>query len=512
MSKFKEPPEPGSQRRLVPLSLDEATADAMDVRLLSEVMDRLDWRGLESGYSELGCRAYPPKMMAKVLVYAYLKGVRSSRKIAEMVRYDNRMIWLAGGLRPDFHTLARFRREKFEELGELFRDSIRLCQEAGLVVMRQVAVDGTKLRANASRKSLYDGKRVERERAYVERVLAEAEATDAEEDGVLGAGDGTPEELRDPKRRKEKLDEIERRLKESKKKHISSSDPDSRLIQTSSGIRPSYNVQAAVDADQQVIVGAYVTQSESDHGQLPAMLEEVEANTGAKADVVLADSGYSDQRTQAALAERGQEALIPPREQPRRQQRDDGYGSQCFAYDEERDVCICPQGRELRRRRELTHNGREYVVYEGVGCRECGARGECIRDRHHRRRQLWRQVMAQSRERMKERLRSAEGRALYAVRGRTVEPVFGQMKGSRRFDRLLLRGLRGARAEVALMCLAHNVMKCARQASAALRALLSFTRSPGRVIGGASRPSGAKIASLPAGRRQSLTIPLPVAF
>jgi len=324
MGKFKEPPQPGSQRALLPVSLDEATADAMDVRLLSEVMDRLDWRGLEAGYSELGCRAYPPKIMAKVVVYAYLKGVRSSRKIAEMVRYDNRMIWLAGGLRPDFHTLARFGREKFEELGELFRDSIRLCQEAGLVVMRQVAVDGTKLRANASRKSLYDAKRIERERAFVERVLAEAEATDAEEDAVLGAGDGTAAELRDPQRRKEKLDEIERRLKESQKKHLSTSDPDSRLIQTSRGIRPSYNVQAAVDAEEQVIVGAYVTQSESDHGQLPGMLEQVEANTGVRPDMVLADSGYSDQRTQAALVERGQDALIPPQAQSAKQQRDDG--------------------------------------------------------------------------------------------------------------------------------------------------------------------------------------------
>jgi len=191
---------------------------------------------------------------------------------------------------------------------------------------------------------------------------------------------------------------------------------------------------------------------------------------------------------------------------------DDGYGRQCLVYDEEQDVYICPQGRELTRRRELTHNGREYVVYAGIGCRECGARGECIRDRHHRQRQLWRRVGSEGRERMKERLRTAEGRALYAVRGRTVEPVFGQMKGSRRFDRLLLRGLPGARAEVALMCLAHNLMKCARQASAVLRALLSFTRSLGRVIGGASRPCGAKIASLPAGRRQSLTIPLSAAF
>lgn len=484
MGKFKEPRQPGSQMWLMPPSLDEAVAEALDVRLLSEVMDRLDWRGLEAGYSGIGCRAYPPKMMAKVLVYAYLKGIRSSRKIAEMVRYDTRMMWLAGGLTPDFHTLARFRRERLKGLEELFRGSVRLCMEMGLVAMRQMAVDGTKVRANASRKSLYDAKRLERERSFVEKVLAEAEAADAEEDAVFGDGDGTPEELRDPKRRKEKLDEIERRLKESKREQVSTSDPDSRMMKTSDGIRMSYNVQAAVDEENQVIVGAYVTQSENDHGQLATMLGQVEENTGAKADVALADTGYSDQRTQKALAEREQDALIPPRRQPRAQQRADGYDSECFVYERDKDVYICPCGRELTRRQELTHNGGRYVVYAGVGCKQCMAQGECIRDRHHRERRLWRPLMSEARKLMRERLSTREGRELYAVRGRTVEPVFGQMKYNLRFDRMLLRGLDGARAEVALIHLVHNLMKCVRERMQSLRGVIWGFGGLWKAIGG----------------------------
>src|SRR4030042_6372274 len=118
MGKFKEMPQPGSQRLLWPRSLDEAVVDAPEVRLLSEGMDDLDFSQLEATYSEVGCRAYPPRMMAKVLVYAYLKGIRSSRQIAEMVRHDDRMRWLAGGLRPDFHTIARFRKGRLEELSD----------------------------------------------------------------------------------------------------------------------------------------------------------------------------------------------------------------------------------------------------------------------------------------------------------------------------------------------------------------------------------------------------------
>ena len=460
MGKFKEPRQPRSQLCMLPPSLDEAVAEALDVRLLSEVMDRLDWREMEAEYAAIGCRAYAPKMMAKVLVYAYLKGVRSSRRIAEMVRYDTRMMWLAGGLTPDFHTLARFRKTKLERFEELFRGSVRLCMEMGLVAMREVAVDGTKLRANASRKSLYDAKRIERERAFVGKVLAEADAADAADDAAFGDGDGTPEELRDPEKRKAKLDEIERRLKESGKKHLSTSDPDSRLIKTSGGILPSYNVQAAVDAEQQVIVGAYVTQSESDHGQMAPMLDEVEANTGAKADVVLADSGYSDQRTHEALAERAQDALIPPRAQRR---KDEGYDAGRFVYAPDRNVYICPCGQELTPRRRLTHNGCEYDVYEGVACKKCPLRVECIGSKDHCRRQLWRHTLAEAREQMRDRLKTAEGRELYAVRGRTVEPVFGQMKGNRGFVRLLLRGLAGVSAEVLLIFLAHNVMKCVQE-------------------------------------------------
>jgi transposase len=493
MAKFKVAPEPGSQRVLWPRSLDEAVADSPEVRLVSEIIDRLDFSQLEASYAEVGCRAYPPRMMTKVLVYAYLKGIRSSRQIADMVGHDDRMRWLAGGLEPDFHTIARFRKEKLGELSDLFQQSIRLCQEIGLVRMHQVAVDGTKVRADASRQSLYDEKRLQRERKRVARILAEAEAVDAEEDALYGeeSGEVSPEALGEARARQEKLDEIDRQLKESGRKQVSTSDPDSRMMKTTRGVLPSYNVQAAVDAEHQVIVAAYVTQSEHDHGQLPVMLAEVEENTGARADVVLADSGYSDQPTYEALAARGQEALIPPPEQGGSRRREDGYGAESFRYDEDKDSYACPLGGELTRRRDMTHYGRGYIEYAGVGCRECGARGECIRTRHHRERRLWRPVTARTRERMRERLETPEGREAYAVRGRTVEPVFGQMKGNRRFDRLMLRGLAGAQSEVALICLVHNVMKCVRQRMHSFCALLGAGGGLWRAIRGRKGIMGA---------------------
>ena len=165
MPQFKQMPCDPKQMWLVAPSLDEMVGLDSDVRALSEAMDRLDWSAMEGTYSETGCPAYPPRVMTKLLVYAYSKGVRSSRKIEELVEHDVRYMWLGGQLKPDFRTIARFRKEKFNEVSELFADSVRLCKEAGLVSMQVVAIDGTKVAANAGKKSVYDAKRLERERA-----------------------------------------------------------------------------------------------------------------------------------------------------------------------------------------------------------------------------------------------------------------------------------------------------------------------------------------------------------
>ena len=214
MPQFKQMPCDPKQMWLVAPSLDEMVGLDSDVRALSEAMDRLDWSAMEGTYSETGCPAYPPCVMTKLLVYAYSKGVRSSRKIEELVEHDVRYMWLGGQLKPDFRTIARFRKEKFNEVSELFADSVRLCKEAGLVSMQVVAIDGTKVAANAGKKSVYDAKRLEREREAVERVLREAEEVDASEDAQYGDSNGReiPEHLRDAQKRKEKLDEIAQRL------------------------------------------------------------------------------------------------------------------------------------------------------------------------------------------------------------------------------------------------------------------------------------------------------------
>ncbi len=462
MPKFKEMPMEPSQLMLYGQSVEDALPPDSDVRVFSEMMDYLDYSALESRRSKTGCPAYPPKTMSKILGYAYSKKIRSSRRIEEALKVDVRFIWLGGGLKPDHNTIARFRKGNGDGIENLFKQSVKLCMRAGLVFLNSVSTDGTKIVAAASKKRIYKRERVEREMRLVEQILAEAEETDRIEDELYGSGNGRgeiPEELRDAKVRKQKLEEIVRQLKESKSTNAVSSDADCRVMKTrNNGSCPGYNLQASVDTQNQIILAMELTADETDHGHLPGMVEQIESNTGAAPDVSLADSGYCDEQTLKWVEQSEQDTLIPPLEQPREAKRTDLFATKCFLYDDGRDVLICPAGRELTFRAQNKLSCAHYKRYAARGCRSCSFHNECCGRKANRRIDV--SVVADVRRRIRDRLQTQEGRELYALRKQTVEPVFGQMKANRGFDRLLLHGYEGALVETALMCLIHNVFKC----------------------------------------------------
>jgi len=462
MPRFKEMAHNPEQLWLLPPSLEELVGKDWDVRMLSEVMDCLDWSNLESDCVGPGRPCYPPKVMTKILVYAYSKGVRSSRKIEELVSCDVRYMWLAGCLKPDFHTIARFRKDNSDEFTKLFADSVRLCKDSGLVLMHVVSVDGSKLAANASRDSMYSQKRLDRELASVEKILREAEEVDKAEDAEYGDGNGitVPDDLKDANKRREKIRALAEKLKANKSKYVSSSDDECRMMKTRSGVRPAYNVQAAVDSEHQVIVATKVVQTEHDHGQLADMLVEVKGNTGLDSCLVLADTGYCDEATLIALDDAGQDALIPPEKHSSESKRNDLFCSRCFVGDNDKDTLICPAGRELARRNNSKCSSGTYKVYRARGCRSCSFQSECVKGKINREVRI--SVVAELRDKMMNGLKSAAGKEVFRLRGQTVEPVFGQVKHDRGLDRLYLNGIDGAKAEVMLGFLAHNLMKCAR--------------------------------------------------
>lgn len=461
MANFRRHRMDPAQLWLLPPSLDDLVGQDSEVRLLGEAVDAMDLTALYSSYSHTGRPAYDPASVVKVLLFAYSRGVRSSRRIAELVACDVRFMWLAKGDRPDFHTIARFRREKWELLQRVFAESVRLCTRAGLVLFESLSIDGTKIKANASRTSLVAAE----ELRAIEEILREAEAVDAEEDERFGeaAGRELPEGLKDPKERKTRLRQLLEELEKDQPKRVSATDPEARLMQTRVGVELCYNTQAAVDSLDQVVTAFGVVAQAWDNRQVLPMIEAAQENVGMLPDVVLADAGYSSEETLSGLHERGQQALIPSVAPAAQRDGDPAFAAAEFSYDPEHDALVCPKGRELHFRREHQGGSGRYRLYGATGCRGCSFYRQCVPGGKGNR-TIRRSVIAELRDQMRKALATEEGQAVYAVRGETVEPVFGCLKQNLGFRRFLLRGLNGATAEAAILFTVHNVKKWMRWA------------------------------------------------
>jgi transposase len=469
MPRYKQMPLEPSQLMLYGQSVEDAVPRSCDVRAYRDVTECLDYSCLEARCCERGCPPYPPEVMLRVLGYAYSKGIRSSRKIEQHLNYDVRFIWLAGGLKPDHNTIARFRKENWEEFKGLFAQSARLCCEFGLVSLNVVSTDGSKIRAAASKKQMYNQGRLEREMAAVEKILQEAEQTDRAEDEQDGGNtdDKLPEHLRDANERKARLQQIAKQLGASDSKCVVVSEPESRAMETGDGIRPAYNLQACVDAESQVIVAMDLTQAINDVGQLPSMSSEVERVTGMSADAMLADGGYVDEATLIWTDQCNSDVLMPVSRHWRESRRDanDLFANRCFLLDEDRDVLICPAGRQLTFRGQYRTKAGGYRRYQARDCRSCSFYELCVADSLKGKR-ISVSVVEPQRVKLRDKLVSAEGKRLYALRKQTVEPVFGRIKSNLEMSRFLLCGLKGATAEAALICMVHNVLKCMTSAAA----------------------------------------------
>src|SRR5271157_4222265 len=435
MSKTYKPYQP-EQDLLLPPSLKDWLPEKHLAYFVSEVVDELDLSGIYAVYEkdERGQPPYDPRMMTKVLVYGYCVGVYSARKIQQRLIEDVAFRVLAAGNAPDFRTIADFRKQHLEVLKGLFEQVLKMALELGAMKLGRVALDGSKVKANASKHKAMSYERMqEQEKAIKEQVkelLARAEAADAEEDERYGkerAGDELPEELQRRETRLKRIREAKRALEErarekakkesqqgqaveearpKAKDQYNFTDPESRIMPSSSeGFVQAYNAQIVVEPELQLIVGQAVTQAGNDKEQVAPMMAAVETQAGQRPEAVIADSGYCSEKNLEDLAseqqpERRIEAFIATERQK--------HG--------ERRVC---------------------------------ARGPLPKG-------------ATRVERMKRKLLRKAGAAIYAARKGIVEPVFGQIKQARGFRRFSLRGFEKVQAEWALVCATHNILKMYR--------------------------------------------------
>lgn len=410
---------------------------------ISDVVDTLDLREITEEYLHLqgGHPAYHPAMMLKLLFYGYCIGIRSSRRIEQKTFEDVAFRVLSCDSHPDHSRISDFRKRHLAAISRLFVQVLDICKESGLVKLGYVALDGTKVKANASKhKAMSYERMVKKEEELareVEKLLKQAEALDRKEDKKYGKGkrgDELPDELKFKRTRLEKIREAKRALEEEvreeaarkpkegsdekpledggsggsetpeekpkPKKQRNFTDPDSRIMLNGAtkAFEQAYNGQAAVDCDSQVIVAADVTQQANDKQQLIPMLQQIEENLGEIPDRVLADSGYFSHKNVEGAVDGFTEPFIP-RERVK-------HGD---------PVQPAPRGR----------------IPDNLS----------VVDRAQR------------------RLKTKEGQEIYSKRKESVEPVFGQIKENRGIRGFLLRGLAAVKGEWNLICLTHNILK-----------------------------------------------------
>jgi transposase len=421
------------QSLLLPPSPRDWLPDGHLAYFLSDTVDALDLKAFDEPYAGDGRRnsPYDPRMMVKLLLYGYATGVFSSRKVAKKLHEDVAFRVLAGESFPAHRTLAEFRQRHLAAFQSLFVQVLLIAREAGLLRMGTVAVDGTKVKASASKRKAMSYGRMKQDqellRSEIEELTSRATQVDAEEDAQYGpdnSGDELPEELRRREQRLGKIQEAIERLRsrqaaedrakdrkeapaatETKrrefgepldKKQDNFTDPESRIMKTSSGFEQCYNGQLAVDGESRLILAAKVTQSGTDHDELLPVLEEVRANVGQLPQVVLADAGYRSEENLQGL----EAAAI------------DAY------------VALGREGKKSVVKNEEQHPATQ---------------------------------------RMKQKLETTEGRKRYSKRKVIVEPVNGWIKSVLGFRQFSLRGLKKVAGEWTLVCLALNLRQMSPQ-------------------------------------------------
>lgn len=433
------------QAWLLPPSVRELVPDGDPAHFIRDVVrEQLDLSAILDTYDEeRGFPPYHPTMMTAVLLYAYTQGIYSSRKIARATRTRVDFMAVAAMQQPDFRTVNSFRKRHLAALGDLFGQVLKLCQKAGMVSLGHVALDGTKMKANASKRKAMSYERMKKTEKELEGIVRDwfekADAIDEAEDREFGPdkrGDELPEWVTDKAKRLEKLREAKAELEAEAKAKLAAgekpqdddpdpnkprrrdrrkpkpngepndkaqlnfTDRDSKILKGPEGYLQGYNCQAAVDAKAQIIVAQATTNEQNDAPQLVPILDAIRRNTGRQARELSADVGYLSEANLAELKRR----------------RISGYiatGRQKHGEPAATRLGTVPGTQAYAMRRKLARGGH---------------------------------------------------RSRYRLRKQVVEPTFGQVKEARGFRRFSVRGLQRVPHEWALVCTAHNLLKLARAA------------------------------------------------
>jgi len=468
MSKTFRPWKIDEPLLLPPLVQEFVAKDHLARFILGLVREDIDLAEITGSYgSERGQPPFDPVMMTALLLYSYCCGIYSSRRIAKACRERVDFMSIVGFDVPDFRTISEFRRRHLKALGALYTQILHLCETAGLVKLGHVALDGTKIKANASKHKAMSYERMDKRAAELEAEVAKwfaaADATDAAEDKLYGAdktGDEMPDWIADKKRRAERIRQAKAELEaeakaaaeaklkaaaeaqqqreaEGRKKsgrpaappsttpdpkaQKNFTDPESRIMKSKDGFVQAYNAQIAVDSQAQIIVAQDVTQSPVDSGQLVPMTDAVETNLGRKPEQLSADAGYCSEANLEALETRDIDGYVAT-----------GRARDAVAGHVKGEAAATPLAPEPAS--EPDSDPKPAAAPTRV-------------------------------EAMRAKIKAGGHTSPYRLRKQLPEPVFGQIKQARGFRQFLMRSFEKVRGEWAIVCTAHNLLKLAQRRS-----------------------------------------------
>ena len=446
------------QATLFPERLDELVKTDAQVRVVDGFVDSLDLRAL--GFTKTvpaleGRPAYNPADLLKLYVYGYLNQTRSSRRLERECERNIEVLWLMNRLRPDFKTIADFRRDNGTAIGKVCRYFVQFCRGQGLFGAELVAIDGSKFAAQNSPQRSHTVAQIKAEVEELDkrigRYLAGLDETDSGETAEAIAPGDTQAALALLKLRRADVAQALGLMEAMKLNQVTLSDPDSRLMrQARGGSVVGYNVQIAVDDRHGLIAHHAVTQDVSDQNQLAAVAQGAKEELGCETLEAVADSGYADAEQIKDCEDAGITAFVP---HPRSANtKGDFFPKSRFVYEPELDQYRCPAGEILRF--HSSSDKKQASNYVGVSCAGCALKSQCTKaaarwvTRHH-----FEEVLDRLAARMKERAAIMKRRAALA------EHPFGIIKAMMGTARFLCRGLEAVAAEMSLSVLAFNLKR-----------------------------------------------------
>ena len=451
-----------NQSVLFPGTIDEYVAENNAVRAIAAFLGRLDFVKLKfvrGEAAETGRPGYDPRVLMGLFLWGHLNGIRSSRKLERESHRNLEVIWLCESLRPDFKTIADFRKDNGEGIKGVVVEFRRWCLAAGLYGQEMVAVDGSKFKAVNSKERNFTRKKLSqlmaRERAKISEYLeAVAEADEAESEEPALSAEQLQEKIAGLERYLAEHEALERKLEASGESQVSLTDPDAKLMKTARGSEVSYNVQTVVDSKHKLIVAYEVTNERNDLGQLAVMAQQAKAALQVEELTVLADGGYYEGNALKECEQAGVTTYLPP-PQSREAKRRGIFEQKQFRYDQQRDLYVCPQGEELRFRSKKNERGKEFKVYKTKACAGCPLRAQCTTSKYGRKLVRW--VDQEVIERLQARNRGRP--ELLKLRKTLAEHPFGTIKWGMDQGFFLLKGRRKVTTEFGLTVLSYNLKR-----------------------------------------------------